>query len=337
MLSQFDTIYSHRKTFPLFPLIVLAIFFHPLAFPKDCDCKNNQGAQLASAMSDIEDVARGDKYNDPRKQIAEIELDSELKKLWPEVSKMALSGVQSIYCGDSRATAFLACDGKTIVTNAHAILDQDNRVNWDPKSRDKDKRCELYVEKPNGKYAAYKISTMSRDDLVKQERLGTIYPNTTGQEGNDWAVLSLEVPVNAEYAKPLRFAEFSNANKILGRDSIFAAASFSDFKVNGKKPRAYQVCKGLKALPAREGGSSIETNCKSERGSSGGPLSVIQENELLVTSINSDFLRDYSKIRTTDGSVIVPVEGKLKESILKHSDSKNCFVPLRSKSEHVSL
>lgn len=296
---------------------------------KDCEPHEEPVAQLASFSKNL---PRSPASQEP-KEIALLDADQEVGT---QISKESLSGVQTIRCGKAVSSAWLACDGKTIVTNLHAILDVNGTPRWDKNSVDQsdpqaNKECQFLVEK-DGKYLAYHIKKSSAQELKEQGRIGTQFPN--GPEvGKDWAVLQFEegeedkygFPL-AKFATPSKIADYNSLKEIENRNVIFAAARLSDFRDHrGKNPRAYQACETT-GLHVVNSDTSVQTNCRSDYGGSGGPMFILQDKQPLVTLMNSQKTTDS---QGSSGTYSVPMTGDLKKAILKHAKSKNCLVPLK--------
>src|SRR5690606_28693448 len=139
--------------------------------------------------------------------MGDLNADTAVQSLSGSIKQDAFNAVQNIYCGDGAATAFLACNGTTLVTNAHAIISKTGQPKWADNSGEQEKSCEFFVENGDGSYSAYPIEALTRKELIERKQIGTTYTDVEKELSKDWAVVRLKTPVPAHLAKPLRIGK----------------------------------------------------------------------------------------------------------------------------------
>ncbi len=305
---------------------------------KDCDCRKDQTNQLIELAQQVEDeVDVAQLAQNPARLMREMDSDPKVQSIGGGIASSELNAVQRLYCGDGGATAFLACDGKTIVTNAHAIMTSSGQPKWAENSGESEKSCDFFVENRDGTFSSFEVEKPSRKELIDNKNIGSpnilIDPN---QIGNDWAVLKLKTSVPADIAKPLKIGRASNMNQLKGLPMVLASARVEALSTNAGQvpPRGYSVCTGTNHKFVNQL-RLLETNCTAgnARGFSGSPMISPQGGKPLAVAIHS-FAADS---KGTVGPRSIPIEKDFLNSIEKISGVKDCVVPLEGESRSASL
>jgi hypothetical protein len=316
-------------------LFALSISYQfSFALTQDCDCRKDPSAELVLTAQQVDEEFTVAQLPVTVRPIGDLGSDESVQKISGAIGKEAFSSVQNIYCGDGAATAFLACNGTTLVTNAHAIMTTTGQPKWAENSGEGEKSCDFFVENGDGTYSAYPIQKLSRKELIDNKQIGTPYTTSDRELADDWAVVKLDTPVPSNLAKPLRIGVPATRNQPIGLPMVLASARVDSLNRDpgSMPPRGYSVCTGTRHQMV-ESSRLLETNCKTEPGFSGSPLSAIQRGEPLVIAV-------HAKGESYDGKFgprAVPTEKGFLEAIRKISGDSNCVVPLEGESRSASL
>lgn len=297
--------------------------------PQKCQNQNNPVQAISSDGEQIQ-IAAGPTPEDPRKKISDINKDDALEGMWPKASSNALSSVQTFVCGDITASAVLACDGKTIVTNAHNVRNfyRNGQLRW---KADDSKECFFAVEKPDKKYVLYEIEIPSDEEA--RSAMGTMYPLTVGEEGNDWAVLKLKDKVDSKLAKPAMVMSPTNASDLVHRPLVQTAAFNNDFGDQNAPPRIYNLMTAVETK-ASHNSNFLVTNGHAEPGGSGGGIFPIEDNKPYLSAISFGRFGPGEEANVSgQGSYAIPLNGKFLETLKAKTSNKNCIKELKPREQ----